>query len=72
MGAGLELSGRRRDGTTFPAEAYLVVLPSEDGPLFAAIVRDLSERRRREAAEAFLVQAGTLLAGSLEHEATLR
>ena len=46
MGAGLDLSGRRRDGTTFPAEIALSALDSGQGLLVSAAVRDVTEQRR--------------------------
>ncbi len=43
MGAGLELSGRRIDGTTFPVTLSLSSIETEDGLLVIAAVRDITE-----------------------------
>ncbi|RMD79939.1 MAG: EAL domain-containing protein [Gammaproteobacteria bacterium] len=44
-----EILGRRRDGSTFPLEMRIAELTREEGPLFIAIVRDITERRQRDA-----------------------
>ncbi len=44
MGAGLVLAARRRDGTEFPVEISLAVVPSRRGALVLATVVDITAR----------------------------
>ncbi|HSJ25149.1 MAG TPA: PAS domain S-box protein [Longimicrobiales bacterium] len=71
MGERQEISGRRKDGTEFPAEASISKLDLFGSAVFTVVLRDITERKRVERSQRFLARAGTILATSLEYEKTL-
>lgn len=72
MGERRQIAGRRKNGEEFPAEAAIAKLEYEDEVLSSVVLRDVTERKRAEARQRFLLETSALLAASLELDETLQ
>lgn len=73
MGERREIFGRRADGSEFPAEASISKLTRVGGArIFTVLLRDVSERRRKDEEQRLLAAAVAKLGETLEVDVTER
>jgi PAS domain S-box-containing protein len=68
---GMTITGVRKDGEEFPAEAAISKLQVGGKTLLTVALRDVTERTRVEKEQRFLAEAGAVLAASLDYDQTL-
>jgi PAS domain S-box-containing protein len=72
MGERGQISGLRKNGEEFPADAAISHLDGKSGKIYAVVLRDVTERRKAHETQRFLAEAGETLASSLGADETLR
>jgi len=72
MGERGQISGLRKSGEEFPAEAAISHLGTADNRVYSVVLRDVTERKRAHETQRFLAEAGETLASSLGPDDTLR
>ena len=71
MGERREISGIRKNGEEFPAEAAISHLGTPSKQIYSVVLRDITLRRRAEQSQRFLAEASETLSSSLGVEDTM-
>lgn len=66
MGHRMPISGLRRSGEVFPAEASISKHSLDGETQYHVVLRDVTEQRQAEAQQRFLAEAGEILTGTLD------
>jgi PAS domain S-box-containing protein len=71
LGRRIELRGLRSDGTEFPVELTITRVPAAGPPCFTGYWRDISDSKRAEEMQRFLMEASRVLASTLDGDQAL-
>jgi PAS domain S-box-containing protein len=71
LGRRIELRGLRSDGTEFPVELTITRVSVAGSPTFTGYWRDISDRKRAEELQRFLIEASRVLASTLDGDQAL-
>jgi PAS domain S-box-containing protein len=71
LGRRREMRALRADGTEFPVELTITRVPVAGPPMFTGYLRDISDRKRAEELQRFLIEASRVLASTLDGDQAL-
>ena len=71
LGRRLEMRAVRADGTELPVELTITRVPVAGPPSFTGYLRDISDRKRSEELQRFLIEASRVLASTLDGDQAL-
>ena len=72
IGFGREVTGRRKDGSTFPMDLAVSEFRHRGRQMFVGVTRDATARKRTEETVKFLAEASGALAALVDYESALR